>query len=75
MKIVGSYVSPYVRKVTACLHLKGLMYEIDPITPFFGNDESERLSMPEGMRHGTAFEVPAEVARRLLDAYGPRGTR
>lgn len=44
MKIIGSYVSPYVRKVTACLHLKGLIYEIDPITPFFGNDEFERLS-------------------------------
>ena len=34
MKIIGSYVSPYVRKVTACLALKGLAYEIDPITPF-----------------------------------------
>ena len=44
MKIVGSFVSPYVRKVLACLHLKGLDYEIDPITAFFGNDEFERLS-------------------------------
>jgi glutathione S-transferase len=44
MKIIGSYVSPYVRKVLAGLHLKGLDYEIDPITPFFGNDEFERLS-------------------------------
>ena len=44
MKIVGSYVSPYVRKVLACLNLKGLSYEIDPITPFFGNDEYARLS-------------------------------
>lgn len=44
MKIIGSYVSPYVRKVLACLALKGLDYEIDPITPFFGDDEFERLS-------------------------------
>lgn len=44
MKIVGSYVSPYVRKVLACLALKGLDYEIDPITPFYGNDSFERLS-------------------------------
>ncbi|MBV8685061.1 MAG: glutathione S-transferase family protein [Alphaproteobacteria bacterium] len=44
MKIVGSYVSPYVRKVLACLHLAGLGYEIDPITPFFGNEAFERLS-------------------------------
>jgi glutathione S-transferase len=42
--IVGSFVSPYVRKVLACLNLKGLAYQIDPITPFFGNDEFERLS-------------------------------
>jgi glutathione S-transferase len=44
MKIIGSFVSPYVRKVLACIHLKGLSYEIDPITPFFGNDEFRRLS-------------------------------
>src|SRR3982750_3883637 len=44
MKIIGSFVSPYVRKVLACLNLKDLDYEIDPITPFFGNDEYERLS-------------------------------
>jgi glutathione S-transferase len=44
MRIIGSYVSPYVRKVLACLNLKGLAYEIDPITPFFGGDEFERLS-------------------------------
>jgi len=42
--IIGSFVSPYVRKVLACLNLKGLAYEVDPITPFFGNDEFERLS-------------------------------
>jgi glutathione S-transferase len=44
MKIIGSYVSPYVRKVLSCMNLKGLSYEIDPITPFFGNEEYERLS-------------------------------
>ena len=44
MKIIGSFVSPYVRKVLACLELKGLDYAVDPITPFFGNDEFSRLS-------------------------------
>jgi glutathione S-transferase len=44
LRIVGSFVSPYVRKVLACLNLKGLAYEVDPITPFFGNDEYERVS-------------------------------
>ncbi|MGE0180272.1 MAG: glutathione S-transferase family protein, partial [Sphingomonas sp.] len=45
MKIIGSYVSPYVRKVLACMALKGIEdYEIDPITPFYGGDEFARLS-------------------------------
>src|SRR5437868_6220804 len=44
MKIIGSFVSPYVRKVLACLNLKRIAYEIDPITPFFGGGEFERLS-------------------------------
>jgi len=45
MKIIGSYVSPYVRKVLACMALKGIdAYEIDPLTPFYGNDEFARLS-------------------------------
>ena len=44
IRIIGSFVSPYVRKVLASLNLKGLGYEVDPITPFYGNDEFERLS-------------------------------
>ena len=42
--VVGSYISPYVRKVLVCLHLKGVAYDIDPIVPFFGSDEFSRLS-------------------------------
>ena len=44
MKIIGSFVSPYVRKVLVCMELKGIDYEVDPITPFFGNDEFRKLS-------------------------------
>ena len=44
LTVIGSFVSPYVRKVLVCLELKGLDYEVDPITPFFGNDEFTRLS-------------------------------
>ena len=44
LRIIGSFVSPYVRKVLACINLKGLAYEVDPITPFFGNDEFRKLS-------------------------------
>lgn len=44
VRIVGSYASPYVRKVLVVLDLKGLSYEIDPIIPFMGNDAFSRLS-------------------------------
>jgi len=42
--VVGNYLSPYVRKVLVCLDLKGVEYQIDPIVPFFGNDDFTRIS-------------------------------
>jgi len=44
VQVIGSYVSPYVRKVLVCLHLKGIPYEIDPIVPFTGDDRFSKLS-------------------------------
>jgi glutathione S-transferase len=44
VRIIGSYLSPYVRKVLACLGVKGLAYEIDPIVPFMGDDRFTELS-------------------------------
>ena len=44
IRIIGSYLSPYVRKVLVCLELKGLAYQLDPIVPFYGNDEFSRIS-------------------------------
>jgi len=42
--VIGSYLSPYVRKVLVCLELKGIPYRIDPIVPFYGNEAFSRLS-------------------------------
>ena len=42
--IVGSYLSPYVRKVLVCLEVKGIAYEIDHMVPFFGDDRFSKLS-------------------------------
>ena len=42
--IVGSYLSPYVRKVLVCLEVKGMAYEVDHIVPFFGDDRFSKLS-------------------------------
>ena len=44
VQIIGSYLSPYVRKVLVVLDLKGIGYEIDPIVPFFGDDNFTRIS-------------------------------
>ncbi len=44
VQIVGSHMSPYVRKVLAFLALKGIPYEIDPIIPFLSDDRFSKLS-------------------------------
>ena len=71
--IIGSFVSPYVRKVLACLNLKGLAYEVDPITPFYGNDEFERMSplrrIPVLIDGGTVLCDSTVICAYLDDAY------
>jgi glutathione S-transferase len=44
VRIIGSYLSPYVRKALVVLEHKGIAYEIDPIVPFFGDDRFSKLS-------------------------------
>ena len=44
VKVIGSYLSPYVRKVLVFLHAKKIPYEIDPIVPFFGDERFTALS-------------------------------
>jgi glutathione S-transferase len=74
MKIIGSFVSPYVRKVLACMNLKGLAYEVDPITPFFGNDEFERLSplrrIPVLIDGDVGLSDSSVICAYLDEAYG-----
>lgn len=42
--LIGSPVSPYVRKVLAVCALKGVEVALDPISPMMGNDDFEQLS-------------------------------
>jgi glutathione S-transferase len=44
LQIIGSYLSPYVRKVLVFLHCKKIAYQIDPIVPFFGDERFSKLS-------------------------------
>jgi glutathione S-transferase len=57
VQIVGSYLSPYVRKVLVVLDLKGIPYEIDPIVPFYGDDRFSQIS-------------PVRRIPVLIDDYG-----
>jgi len=73
VKIIGSFVSPYVRKVLVCLELKGLDYDVDPITPFFGNDEFEKLSplrrIPVLIDGALALSDSTVICEYLDEAY------
>lgn len=72
--IIGSFVSPYVRKVLACMNLKGIDYEVDPITPFFGNDEFRRLSplcrIPVLIDGDFSISDSSVICDYLDEAYG-----
>ena len=76
LKIIGSFVSPYVRKVLACMNLQGLEYEVDPITPFFGNDEYQRLSplrrIPVLIDGDFSVSDSSVICAYLDDAYPDR---
>lgn len=72
--IIGSFVSPYVRKVLACLNLKQVAYVVDPITPFFGNDEFERLSplrkIPVLIDGDVTLSDSTVICEYIEDSYG-----
>lgn len=42
--LIGSPVSPYVRKVLACCAIKGVEVKVDPISPFLGDDGFSKIS-------------------------------
>ena len=42
--IIGSYLSPYVRKVLVCREIKAIPYQVDHLVPFFGNDRFSEMS-------------------------------
>ena len=44
VRIFGSYLPSCLREKLVGLHVKGLVYEIDPIVPFLGDNRFTRLS-------------------------------
>ena len=73
LKIIGNYLSPYVRKVLVCLELKGIDYEIDPIAPFVGDDHFTRLSplrrVPVLIDDGFVLNDSSVICQYLEDSY------
>jgi glutathione S-transferase len=74
--VIGSYVSPFVRKVLACLELKGLAYRIDPITPFFGDDRFAELSplrrVPVFIDDQVTLADSSVIAQYVEERHGDR---
>lgn len=73
IKVIGSFISPYVRKVLVGLETKGLDYEIDPIAPFMGNDAFARLSplrrVPVLIEDGLVLNDSSVICQYLEDKY------
>lgn len=72
-RIVGSYLSPYVRKVLVVLDLKGIAYEIDPIIPFMGDDRFSQISpvrrVPVLMDDRVTLADSSVICEYLEDRY------
>jgi glutathione S-transferase len=72
-QVIGSPLSPYVRKVLVCLDLKGVPYEIDPIVPFFGDDRFSELSplrrIPVLRDDQTTLADSSVICQYLEDRY------
>jgi glutathione S-transferase len=73
MLVIGNYGSPYVRKVLACLNLKGLAYEIDPMLAFYGDARFEAMSplrrIPVLMDGEVAIADSTAICEYLDEAY------
>jgi glutathione S-transferase len=69
--VIGNYLSPFVRKVLACMELKGIGYEIDPIVPFVGDEAFERISplrrVPLLIRDGRVLLDSSVICQYLED--------
>jgi len=73
VRVIGSFLSPYVRKVLVVLDLKGIAYEIDPIVPFFGDDRFAKLSplrrIPVLIDDAVALSDSSVICQYLEDRY------
>ena len=63
IRIIGSFVSPYVRKVLACMNLKQLAYEVDPITPFYSSSQNPAYNLSSKHQKSPSREYEIRTIR------------
>ncbi|MEQ1929764.1 MAG: glutathione S-transferase family protein [Parvularculaceae bacterium] len=76
LTVIGSPVSPYVRKILAILSIKGLDFEIDPVVAFYTDDRFTRLNplrrIPLLIDGGEPIADSSVIAQYLEEKYpGP----
>jgi glutathione S-transferase len=73
VRIVGTPVSPFVRKVLVFLQLKNVPFEIDPLIPFFANDRYRELNplgrIPLLMDDQVTLADSSVICQYLEDRY------
>lgn len=73
IQIIGTFLSPFVRKVLSCLYIKSLPYQIDPLIPFFGNKKFESFSplrtVPILIDNGFTITDSSVICQYLEDKY------
>lgn len=72
--LIGSPVSPFVRKVNVVLLEKGLDFDLDPVNPFSppeGFREISPLGRIPALRHDDRIVVDSSVIVRYLDRLAP----
>jgi glutathione S-transferase len=72
--IIGNHLSPFVRKALATCRHKGIDVLVDPIVPFYGNDQFTRLSPMRRVPvliHGDLQLPDSTVIAEYLDELQP----
>ena len=73
LQVIGTPVSPFVRKVLVCLELKSLPYEIDPVVAFYTDEGFEHVNplrlIPVLQDETTTLSDSTVICEYLEDAY------
>jgi len=79
IRIIGNHVSPYAKKAFLTLDHKGIDYEVDPIVPFYGDDNFTGLNplrrIPVLIDGDLVIPDSTVICEYLEDRYPERSLR